>query len=151
MPSYRPNVALLLLNSDDRLLICERLKIENAWQFPQGGVDKGEGLLEAFHREVEEEIGLPSDSYEILDSKDGYRYVFPEGMKRKKKRFDGQEQTYYLCRLKEGAPPIDVDRRPREFRGYKWIRPSDFQLSWLPEFKHEVYRQVLRDFFDVTV
>ena len=151
MPTFRPNVALLLLDRDDRLLVCERAKIEDAWQFPQGGVDEGEETLQAFHREVEEEVGLPPESYEILSSRDGYRYVFPKGMKRKKKRFDGQEQTYYLCRLLDGAPPIDLGTKPREFRRYQWIRPGEFQIGWLPEFKHDVYRQVMRDFFDVAL
>jgi putative (di)nucleoside polyphosphate hydrolase len=54
VPTYRPNVAFLLLDDHDQLLICERLKIEGAWQFPQGGMDEGESPLEALHREVEE-------------------------------------------------------------------------------------------------
>ncbi|MCH2331163.1 MAG: NUDIX domain-containing protein [Roseibacillus sp.] len=41
MPSYRPNVALLLLDDRDHLLICERMNLEGAWQFPQGGIDEG--------------------------------------------------------------------------------------------------------------
>lgn len=150
VPTYRPNVALLLLNQNDDLLICERAGVKGAWQFPQGGMDPGETAREALYREVREEIGLPQGSYEELDSKDGYRYLYPEEVrKKKKKKHDGQEQTYFLCRLKKDAPPIDVDQKPREFRAYRWIKPAEFQLSWLPEFKREVHRAVLRDFFQV--
>ncbi len=150
VPTYRPNVALLLLDGHDQLLICERMKIGGAWQFPQGGMDEGESPLEALHREVEEEIGLPPASYEVLESRDGYRYLFPLKLKRGKEgKFDGQEQTYFLCRLKEGAPPVNVDQKPREFRSHTWVKPSLFDLEWLPPFKRPVYREVLRDFFGV--
>lgn len=152
MPSYRPNVALLLLDRDDQLLICERIKIAGAWQFPQGGMDAGETPLEALHREVEEEIGLPPESYEVLDSKDGYCYLYPPGVKKGKKgHFDGQTQTYFLCRLKDGAPPINVDQTPREFGSHTWVKPALFELEWLPKFKRDVHRDVLRDFFGVEL
>lgn len=152
VPIYRPNVALLLLDDHDQVLICERMKIEGAWQFPQGGMDEGESTLEALHREVEEEIGLPPSSYEVLESRDGYRYLFPLELKKGKKgEFDGQMQTYFLCRLNEGAPSINVDQKPREFRSHTWVRPSLFDLGWLPPFKRPVYRDVLRDFFGVEV
>ena len=44
MMEYRPNVAILLVREDDKILVCERLKVKGAWQFPQGGVDEGETL-----------------------------------------------------------------------------------------------------------
>ena len=150
--TYRPNVALLLLDRDDQLLICERYRIEGAWQFPQGGMDKGETPLEALHREVEEEVGLPPSSYEVLEWRDGYRYLFPPGLKGgRSSRFDGQEQTYFLCRLKAGAPPVNVDQEPREFGSHTWVEPRLFDLHWLPPFKRDVHRKVLRDFFGVEL
>jgi len=152
MPSFRPNVALLLLNSSGRLLICERLNCPEAWQFPQGGVDEGEGIEEALIREVEEEIGLPPDSYAIEKQQGGYQYLYPEGVVKKKSGwFEGQEQTYYQCRLHDEAPEIDLSREPREFADYRWIEPSEFKLKWLPKFKREVYRDVMRDFFGVEL
>lgn len=152
MAELRPNVALLLLNSEGRLLICERFKIRNAWQFPQGGVDEGESLDEALVREVEEEVGLPPGCYDIEEVKGGYQYFYPgKGVKKKSGRFAGQEQTYYQCRLHEGAPEIDLSREPREFRDYRWIVPEEFELDWLPDFKREVYREVMKDFFEVEL
>jgi putative (di)nucleoside polyphosphate hydrolase len=38
-------------------------------------------------------------------------------------------------------------QEPREFSQAQWIEPADFQLEWLPDFKKETYRKVLRDFF----
>jgi len=152
MPGFRPNVALLLVDARGRLLVCERANGDGAWQFPQGGVDEGESVEEALRREVREEIGLPPEAYEIERAKGGYRYVFPpEVRKLKKKDYEGQEQTYFLCRMREGAPPIDIDQEPREFQDHQWIKPEKFRLKWLPKFKREVYRAVLREFFEVEI
>lgn len=154
MMEYRPNVAILLVREDGKLLICERLKVKGAWQFPQGGVDEGETLEETLKREVEEEIGLSPESYDILEMKGGYRYVYPDALKKKKKRkgwFDGQEQTYFRCLLHDKKAKLRIDRKPREFRDTKWIEPAEFKLKWLPEFKQEVYCKVMKDFFGVDL
>lgn len=151
---YRPNVAALVINASGNLLICERAGVPGAWQFPQGGVDAGESLINALYREVREEIGLLPQHYDVAGQRDGYRYLYPEDVRLKKlKRHGnhGQEQTYFLCHLNPGAPPINVNQKPREFQAYRWILPDEFDLDWLPNFKREVYRQVIRDFFGITV
>ncbi|MCP5537796.1 MAG: NUDIX domain-containing protein [Akkermansiaceae bacterium] len=152
MASYRPNVALLLLNREGKLLVCERINKKGAWQFPQGGVDKKEKMIHALAREVEEEIGLPRSGYKVLEKRGGYTYLYSDQVKKQKMRFDGQVQTYYLCKLKKGAPDIDLHtQRNPEFGRYKWIRPEKFKLKWLPEFKRQVYRAVMLDFFEVRL
>lgn len=154
MVRYRPNVAALMVNEDGNLLICERTTIPGAWQFPQGGVDCGEDIEEALYREVREEIGLHRQHYDVLKRKDGYRYLYPPDVRAKKLRKHGnhgQEQTYFLCKLRPEAPPIDVRQSPPEFSAYRWIEPEEFDLDWLPRFKHEVYREVMKDFFAITL
>ena len=151
MAKYRPNVAILLLNRKGKLLICKRSGSKGAWQFPQGGVDKGEEVIDALAREVEEEIGLPWKSYKLLESAEGYSYLYPNPVKKNGVKYDGQEQTYYLCRLKKKAPEIDLGKKSPEFSDYKWIHPEDFKLEWLPEFKRQVYRAVMLDFFKVRL
>ncbi len=154
MVRYRPNVAALIVNSHGNLLICERFGVPGAWQFPQGGVDPGESVEEALHREVREEIGIGPKHYEILDRRDGYRYLYPPDVRVRKMRKHGnhgQEQTYFLCRLRPSAPAINVKQNPQEFGAYRWILPEEFDLDWLPAFKHEVYRSVMADFFGVRL
>lgn len=154
MVRFRPNVAALILKPEGQLLICERFTVPGAWQFPQGGVDDGETLEKALFREVREEVGLSPAHYEVLECRDGYRYLYPEDVRTKKLRkhgSHGQEQTYFLCRLKPGAPPINVHQKGREFRAYRWIDPAEFDLEWLPAFKRQVYREVMRDFFGLEL
>lgn len=154
MVRYRPNVAALMVNADGNLLICERSTIPGAWQFPQGGVDNGESMEEGLFREVCEEVGLKPHHYEVLERRDGYRYLYPPGVRAKKMKKHGnhgQEQTYFLCKLKPEAPDINVHQTPQEFSAYRWIQPEEFDLDWLPTFKHEVYKAVMEDFFGVSL
>ena len=119
MVQYRSNVAALMVDPSGSLLICERVNVPGAWQFPQGGVDPGESLEQALFREVREEVGLEAEHYEVTAMRKGYRYLYPEDIREKKVRkhgSHGQEQTYFLCRLKAGAPPVNVDQKPRECR-----------------------------------
>ena len=52
---YRPNAAIIYQRADGRVLLCERVKPAGAWQFPQGGIKKGESALDAACREGMEE------------------------------------------------------------------------------------------------
>jgi putative (di)nucleoside polyphosphate hydrolase len=154
MVRYRPNVAALVVNPAGNLLICERSTVPGAWQFPQGGVDAGESLIQALFREVREEVGLEPKHYEVIKQREGYRYLYPQDVRGKKLRKHGnhgQEQTYFLCHLRPGAPQINVNQKPREFRAYRWILPEEFDLDWLPAFKRDVYIEVMRDFFGIDL
>jgi putative (di)nucleoside polyphosphate hydrolase len=155
MGEYRPNVAALVVNEKGLLLICERLLNPGAWQFPQGGVDEGESAAEAILREVREEIGLSPEDYVLENFQGGYRYDYPPEVRASrpahKSQFLGQEQVYFLCRLKEEANEIDLTQEPREFSQARWIAPEDFKLDWLPDFKKETYQAVFRDFFEVEL
>lgn len=143
------NVAAILQNREGKILICERIDVAGAWQFPQGGVDEGETLEQALRREMREEISLKPSAYKILLSKGPYRYLYPQG--RSKKGFQGKEQHYFLLHF-EGKPgDIDVETEHPEFQDVRWIEPSAFDLQWLPQMKREVYREVFRDFFGVAL
>ena len=151
MANYRPNVAVLMMNRKGKLLICERINSEGSWQFPQGGVDPGEEVESALAREVDEEIGLKRKRYKILDMKNGYSYLYSKPVKKNGEMYDGQSQIYFLCKLRKGSPEINLEKHKPEFSQYKWIKPKEFQLSWLPEFKRQVYRAVMLDFFGVRL
>jgi putative (di)nucleoside polyphosphate hydrolase len=148
-PKYRPNVAAIVRRADGRILAGERSDRPGCWQFPQGGISHSETPEQALQRELQEEISLPPDSYRIIDRRGPYRYLFPTG--RKKEGFDGQEQIYFLVDLL----PTHFEPSPHtphpEFRAIRWIRPHDFDISWIPGFKHEVYRQVMSDIFHVRL
>ena len=147
---YRPNVAAVILNPENEIFIAERANIRGAWQFPQGGVDPGEGLEEALFREVEEEIGVKPEMIQLLERRGGYRYDFPKG-RLKYGIYGGQEQVYYLCRFLGKDKDINLDTKHREFGRWRWVRPEKFDLEWVPKFKRHVYTQVMQDFFGLKI
>lgn len=150
MATYRPNVAAILQKKNGKIFIAERLDFSGSWQFPQGGVDKGEDLIGALKREVEEETGVKPETYEIIAARTGYRYKFPGGHL-KKGRYCGQVQTFFLCRYEGKSSDIDLKHHTREFSSFRWIKPEQFLLRWVPKFKQPVFRRVMKDFFGVKV
>ena len=145
---YRDNVAAILRNRKGEILICERLGISGAWQFPQGGIDEGETHEQALLREVWEEIGVSPKTLEIVERRGPYRYVFGNG--KTKKGYHGKEQHYFLVEFSGTDSDIDVRTEHPEFQAFRWILPDRFELGWLPDMKREVYRLVFKDFFGLT-
>lgn len=146
---YRTNVAAILRNGKGEILVCERLGVTGAWQFPQGGIDEGETAEQALARELREEIGVVPEDYRIVQREGPYRYLFGEG--RTKKGWHGKEQIYFLCDFTAPDTAIDVCTAHPEFQAYRWIAPTQFELTWLPEMKLEVYRAVFLDFFGIEL
>jgi putative (di)nucleoside polyphosphate hydrolase len=103
-------------------------------------------LLDALHREVEEELGLKPKDYRVVSSKGPYRYLFLDG--RKKDGYDGQEQHYFLAELSTPEVVIRLEGSD-EFRAARWLPPSAFDLDWIGPMKREVYTSVFRDFFGI--
>jgi putative (di)nucleoside polyphosphate hydrolase len=146
---YRENVAGILRDSRGKILICERLGVRDAWQFPQGGVDQGETSEQALARELWEEISVEAADFRIVQKLGPYRYLYGEG--RIKRGHHGKEQIYFLCDYLGRENRIDVRTKHPEFQDYRWIHPVEFQLNWLPEMKREVYRAVFADFFGMEI
>jgi len=147
---YRPNVAAILERQNGDIFVAERVNVKGAWQFPQGGVDSGEAFDSALYRELEEEIGVKPEHIEVLETRSGYRYAFAKG-RLKYGVYGGQEQTYYRCRFLGKDTDIRLDAHNQEFSRWRWIPPALFQLSWVPKFKREVYRQVFHDFYQMDL
>ena len=147
--TYKPNVAAILRNPRGRILICERLGVDGAWQFPQGGIDAGETAERALVRELWEEIGVHAPDITILEKRGPYRYLYGNG--RIKRGFHGKVQDYFLCEYRGLDGQINVHTAHPEFQAFRWIAPEDFRLAWLPEMKREVYRAVFADFFGIKI
>lgn len=147
---YRPNVGIILTNSRDEIFVAERINIPGAWQFPQGGIDDGEDAETAMFREMAEEIGVTRDKVQLLERRDGYRYAFTKG-RLKYGIYGGQEQSYFRCRFLGQDSDVNLAATHQEFSYWRWIKPEEFQMSWVPKFKRAVYKQVFLDFFGLDL
>jgi putative (di)nucleoside polyphosphate hydrolase len=144
---YRPNVGIILLNKDNEVFWGKRVR-EHSWQFPQGGIDRGESPEEAMFRELEEEIGLQREHVQLIGrTREWLRYDVPEHWVRREWRghYRGQKQIWFLLRLvgKDADINLRFSDHP-EFDAWRW---HDY---WVPlesviEFKREVYRAALSE------
>ena len=149
---YRPNAAIIYQRKNGAVLVCERVKPAGAWQFPQGGVKKGEAPRDAACREGMEETGFRPNEYEVVAEHGPYRYDYPPAERERVLRKRGipyaeQEQHYFLCLMHDDKAEPWLDNK--EFCDYRWVQPEDFDLTALPAFKQDVYRRVLKDFFGI--
>ncbi|QKJ23114.1 RNA pyrophosphohydrolase [Poseidonibacter lekithochrous] len=145
--NYRPNVAAIVLSAKYphtcEIFIASRTDVENAWQFPQGGIDEGESAKEALYRELEEEIGT-RDVEIIAEYPKWVSYDFPPAIAKKMHPYDGQRQKYFLVKLKKGAK-INIETEIPEFSEYKFV-PTKNIYDYITFFKRTVYKQVLKYF-----
>jgi len=142
---YRFNVGIILANDAAQLLWAKRIRQE-AWQFPQGGIQRNESPEQALYRELEEELGLQPQHVKVLGvTRDWLRYRLPSRLIRRGRHpvCVGQKQKWFMLRMNcdECLVHFNATSHP-EFDAWRWV---DY---WLPmqevvAFKREVYRQAL--------
>ena len=140
---YRLNVAMIVLNKDNKVLFCKRRNTEN-WQFPQGGVDENENIESAMFRELNEEVGLERDNVEIKAvSQNLIYYDIPKNIRSRVLggKFKGQAQKYFLLKLISGDVDLNIENTP-EFDKHSWV-PFWYPLNQVVDFKKEAYRSAL--------
>lgn len=144
---YRPNVGIILCNDLGQVLWARRIGQE-AWQFPQGGINANESAEQALYRELHEEIGLQKSDVEVLAVTRGWlRYRLPRRMVRynSKPVCIGQKQKWFLLKLISNENKIDVESTDSpEFDGWQWTNYW-FPLTQVVSFKRDVYRQAMKE------
>ena len=123
---FRPNVAAIVLSAKYphtcEIFIASRTDVENAWQFPQGGIDEGETAKEALFRELEEEIGTKEIEI-IAEYPTWVSYEFPPAIAKRMYPYDGQRQKYYLVKLKKDAKLI-INKEFPKLGNLKFVLPK---------------------------
>ena len=144
---FRPNVGIILLNQKNQVFWGKRIRT-HSWQFPQGGIDRGETPEQAMFRELHEEVGLlPNHVRLVARTRDWLRYEVPDRYIRRDARghYKGQKQIWYLLQLV--GHDWDLNLRATnhpEFDAWRW---NDY---WVPldaviEFKRGVYEMALTE------
>ncbi|WP_117182424.1 RNA pyrophosphohydrolase [Pseudomonas amygdali] len=144
---FRPNVGIILTNDAGQVLWARRIN-QDAWQFPQGGINPQETPEDALYRELNEEVGLERHDVQILACTRGWlRYRLPQRLVRTHSQplCIGQKQKWFLLRLisNEQRVRMDLTGKP-EFDGWRWVSYW-YPLGQVVTFKREVYRRALKE------
>jgi len=144
---FRANVGIILSNKEGKLLLAGRIG-SKGWQFPQGGMQKGESAEEAMYRELHEEVGLLAGDVEVLGATSGWlRYRLPQKFVRyhSKPLCIGQKQRWFMLRLVRPDECVRVDCSDTpEFDRWRWVefwRPVNDVIY----FKRRVYARALHE------
>lgn len=141
---YRPCVGVLMFNGDGLVFVARRIDMAEAWQMPQGGIDKGETPRQAGLRELREEIGTAA--VEIVGETAGWiAYDFPPDIPgRIGEKWRGQRQKWLACRFTGREEEIDLATEHPEFDAWKWVDIAAVPALIVP-FKRATYEAVVSE------
>src|SRR5678816_1355858 len=109
---YRRGVGVMLLNGHGKVFVGARIdNTDEAWQMPQGGIDKGEDPWDTALRELEEETGIPPRLVErVAACPERVKYDLPVELRSKLwgGKWIGQDQDWFLCRFLGQDSDVDI-------------------------------------------
>ena len=146
---YRRGVGVMLLNSEKLVFVGRRIdNRDEAWQMPQGGIDKDEKPWRAALRELEEETGIRPKLVERLASHpQQLRYDLPDAIALRLwgGKWKGQLQDWYLARFLGTDADVNIATKHPEFSHWKWVEPHLLPELIVP-FKRDLYRTIVEGF-----
>jgi putative (di)nucleoside polyphosphate hydrolase len=149
---YRRGVGIMLLNRDGLAFVGRRIdRKDEAWQMPQGGIDKGETPREAAFRELKEETG--TDRAEIVaETKRWLHYELPGALRERlwRGRYVGQRQKWFAMRFLGRDAEIDLNTHHPEFNAWRWVPHHQLEALIVP-FKRQLYRDLVAEFAHLWV
>jgi len=144
---FRANVGIILSNPEGQVFWARRSG-QNAWQFPQGGIQPNESPVDAMFRELYEETGLLADHVDVMGKTRGWlRYRIPKHLVRRRSKplCIGQKQIWFCLRLIGSESDFNLMNSEKpEFDRWRWVdywKPVDDIVF----FKRKVYKRALQE------
>ena len=152
---YRPCVGIVVFNQKGEVWAGRRISNSETpsthrWQFPQGGIDKGEDKYSAAKRELYEETGMKTVGF-LREATDWLDYDLPDellgvGLKGK---YRGQTQKWFALRFEGMEGEINITNPPDgshpEFDKWAWKDLEEMPGLIVP-FKRGIYERLVEEF-----
>jgi len=142
----RSGVGIVLLNEENKVFVGKRIDNPgNAWQMPQGGIDKNESYLEAAKRELREETGVVTVKV-IKELDEWLTYNLPKSLLGKiwGGKYRGQKQKWFIMKFLGKNNEINIKTKKPEFLEWKWI--ESFKLPGVAvNFKINIYKKMTEE------
>ncbi|SFS65907.1 NUDIX hydrolase [Marininema halotolerans] len=129
--------AKAIIFNQDRVLVLRKSPAERSardhhgWDFPGGGLEPSEPLMDALYREVKEETGL---SVRVI----GPAYIYD----------DLQEEKHLIIIKFACQQPQGQVRLSSEHESYQWTAMGDLSTSPYPEWMKEEIRRAYRIYME---
>ena len=140
----RIGVGVIVLNNKNKIFVGKRADNPvNKWQMPQGGVNKGENLINAMKRELMEETSI--QNIKVLKKIDRwFKYELPKDLLGIiwKGKFRGQKQKWFIVRFIGNESEINLKTKHPEFIEWKWIEIDEL-TNVIVDFKKNVYKKLV--------
>ncbi len=161
---YRQNVVSVIINPDGKVFIGRfnpahpikkifplsgEKNFLSRWQFPQGGVEPGENLVEAARREAREETGIKNLEFLKISEQD-FTYQWPADhalFTSPRFLYRGQKQQLVYFKFTGQEKEVGIDHK--EFVEFRWARPEEL-AGTLHEAKAGLVNIALRDLKEMS-
>lgn len=147
--AYRRCVGLMIINHERKIFTAQRRDFRSdAWQMPQGGIERDENLEEAAFRELNEETSLTKSTVDILAiSKRWIKYDLPDSLIPQlwNGSYRGQKQKWFLFKFRGPDNQININTQTPEFSNWRWSSKEEL-IKFIVPFKLKVYKKVVKEF-----
>jgi len=144
---FRFNVGIILSNRNGQVFWGKRIG-QNAWQFPQGGLQQDETPEQAMFRELHEETGLLPHHVRIRGcTRHWLYYRLPTHLIRYHRHplCIGQKQLWFSLRLLCADDHVQLNSCEHpEFDNWRWVAYWHPLVEVVP-FKRRVYKEALEE------
>jgi len=130
---HRKTALAVIVDKNDKILICLSDRDNMHWKFPQGGIENYESPKQALIREIKEELNIDIDENEILNESEIESYFFDNGFEIKLHPF-----------LIRHNIRNNIQISPDEFCDFQWIKPEEVETLKLGVRK-DAYLNILKN------
>lgn len=147
---YRKGVSALILNKNNEVLLVNLCSFkEKYFAAPGGGIERGESLQDAIHREIREELGIEKESLDFVGKSN-----IPVKVEFKEIKITQEDRVYtgserYFFGFHFIGDNSEILLKHDEVRDYKWVPIEALKNYLLFDNQLEETKEKLKEIFSL--